>query len=742
MFTGLRRNVVRKEPLRPADPQTPNVLTDPKANAAEPRMATKSLSSMFPEISPSAVKHDNQVKVLQENEVNDAELTRPGEVPAQVEVIDISESDSSDNSPEAYQNATEQQREVSASTDLQPEPETQKEPSTPSKKRAAQDQDQDEAAVPSTPTPHSNKKARLRTPQSARVVSADTFFPATATGRGTRVVRTPTHRTARTMNPYYSAPAGALSTPSTPTVYSLAKALFQRGSASTAVVGRTEERAQVVGFLDKRLRTRGKGALYLSGLPGTGKSALLSEVVEERVRMFGEWSGGKKGRVRVAMINCMTVDSASEIFNMIHEELTQGEDDLVEEEEEVEEEGGDDDGEVMISGDGERLTQDRRNRLIIEDLERRLLRQPATTNQTRHIVVLDELDHIMTKDQEVLFRIFQWAFAANSSLILFGIANALDLTDRFLPRLRSNSLTPQLLAFKPYTAPEIEGIIEQRLWSLVGGRPDTVDGKQAPPPLMQTTAIQLCARKTASNTGDLRKAFDLCRRAIETVEEEVRRKQMTSAADNDGMPLGGRGSPGLAWKRALVTSGSTSQPMTALTLDTAPRVSISHVAKVCSAAFGGSMASRIKSLNLHQKAVLCVLVVSERTSSAATSKLTVMKLFDRYTSVCTNAKVLSVLPFSDFLDIVSALESHGVASVTGVCGRKGLGASSGDGGGGGGRARSSKGGGGASASRGGATGVRGEDYSQRRIVANVHQLDLMSAVGATPLLRSFLVEHV
>lgn len=699
---------------------------------------------MFPEISPSAAKHAKPVQVLQENEVNDAELTKPREVPAQVHVGEISEAESSDNSPDASQSANEPSEAMSCLVEIEGS-EKGKEPSTPSKKRSGGAQDQDGAAGPRTPTPH--KRAKLCTPQSARVVSADTVFSAaTVTARGTKV-RTPTHRTARTLNPYYSAPAGALSTPSTPTVYSLAKALFQRGSSSTAVVGRAAERAQLVGFLDKRLETRGKGALYLSGLPGTGKSALLSEVVEERVREFGaRWGGEKKGKVRVAMINCMTVDSASEIFNMIHEELTQGEDDFVEEEEDQ-----DDESETMISGDGERLTQDRRNRLIIDDLERRLLRQ-AGTSQTRHIVVLDELDHIMTKDQEVLFRIFQWAFAANSSLILFGIANALDLTDRFLPRLRSNSLTPQLLAFKPYTAPEIERIIEQRLWSLVGGRPEgipdagkAVAGPPPPPPLMQTTAIQLCARKTASNTGDLRKAFDLCRRAIETVEEEVRRKQMASAFDEDGVPLGGRGSPGLAWKRALVTSGSTSQPMTALTLETAPRVTIGHVAKVCSAAFGGSMATRIKALNLHQKAVLCVLVVSEQRPAASAAKLTVMKLFDRYSAVCTQARVLSGLPFSDFLDIVSALESHGVASVTGVCGRKGLGAFSGDGGGGGGgggRARSSKGGGGASASRGGGTGVRGEDYSQRRIVANVHQLDLMSAVGATPLLRSFLVEHV
>lgn len=592
-------------------------------------------------------------------------------------------------------------------------------PGTPRRKRrfditdnSPKETNEEYGQEPRTPSAHRSKRVRgVRTPQSARVVSADAYFPSI-------VRRTPTHRTTKTLNPYYSAPAGHLSTPSTPTVYSLAKALFQRGSNSTQVVGRSQERAALEKFLNRQLETKGKGALYLSGLPGTGKSALLNEVLEKRM---AHYSG--QFPIKVASINCMTVENASDIFTMIHQEITQDEDEtdfikreIKEEEEEVEK---------MISGDGERLTLDRGKRMIIEDLERRILGQPSSS-QTRHVIVLDELDHIMTKDQEVLFRIFQWAFAANSTLILFGIANALDLTDRFLPRLRSNSLTPQLLAFKPYTAPEIACIIEERLWSLLGGRKEG-DTKSAPP-LMHPTAIQLCARKTASNTGDLRKAFDLCRRSIETVEEEVRRQNTrdSSNADTEGLPQG-RGSPGLAWKRALV-NGSNSKTLTVLTLETAPRATISHVAKVCSTAFGGTMAQRIKVLNVQQKAVLCVLVVGERQS---TTKLTVMRLFDRYTQICGRDKVLTQLTFADFLDVVSALESNGVVSITGVCGRKGLGSAVG-------RMRTSKGGGGASASRS-ANGVR-DDYSQRRITANVHQLDLMSAVGATPLLRSFLIE--
>ena len=45
-----------------------------------------------------------------------------------------------------------------------------------------------------------------------------------------------------------------------------------------------------------------------------------------------------------------------------------------------------------------------------------------------------------------------------------GIANALDLTDRILPRLQARpNCKPQLLHFAPYTKDQIVAILEDRL---------------------------------------------------------------------------------------------------------------------------------------------------------------------------------------------------------------------------------------------------------------------------------------
>lgn len=42
--------------------------------------------------------------------------------------------------------------------------------------------------------------------------------------------------------------------------------------------------------------------------------------------------------------------------------------------------------------------------------------------------------------------------------------------------------------------------------------------------MIESSAVQLCARKVASVAGDARTALDVCRRAVETVESDTRRQ--------------------------------------------------------------------------------------------------------------------------------------------------------------------------------------------------------------------------
>lgn len=71
--------------------------------------------------------------------------------------------------------------------------------------------------------------------------------------------------------------------------------------------------------------------------------------------------------------------------------------------------------------------------------------------------MLDEIDQLDSKRQAVLYTIFEWA-CRPSRLVLVGVANALDLTQRALPRLQARGLAPATMHFAPYTKQQIVDI--------------------------------------------------------------------------------------------------------------------------------------------------------------------------------------------------------------------------------------------------------------------------------------------
>ena len=60
-------------------------------------------------------------------------------------------------------------------------------------------------------------------------------------------------------------------------------------------------------------------------------------------------------------------------------------------------------------------------------------------------------------------QVFSWTQQANSAVVLIGIANGLDLTERVLPMLKGRGLSPQVLHFMPYSKPQLVAIIRARI---------------------------------------------------------------------------------------------------------------------------------------------------------------------------------------------------------------------------------------------------------------------------------------
>ena len=52
---------------------------------------------------------------------------------------------------------------------------------------------------------------------------------------------------------------------------------------------------------------------------------------------------------------------------------------------------------------------------------------------------------------------------------------------------------------------------------------------------MEPMAIQFCARKVAAMAGDMRRALDICRRAVDVVEASVRSQQVLRVSGESGL---------------------------------------------------------------------------------------------------------------------------------------------------------------------------------------------------------------
>lgn len=457
-------------------------------------------------------------------------------------------------------------------------------------------------------------------------------------------------------------------TPSTPrsntvTIYNKGREVFAKGNVPSSLYGREKERAHLESFISSRIHSRSSGCIYVSGPPGTGKSAFVNDITSTV-------STGKP--VASSYINCMSVRNADDI----HIKLL---DDLVK--------------------DASKMTA--KPSITLKKL--------FYSNTQSYLIALDEIDHLLDVDLELLYTLFEWALDPKSSLILIGIANALDFTDRFLPRMKSRGLKPDLLPFLPYSSAQLSAIITSKLRSLL---PPTADKKCVP--FLHPTAIMFLAKKVSSQSGDLRKSLDICRRAIDLIEEETKKKAIMQAAEITPSPTPSPcKTPGILVenmnlsspvmrspakktpsKRLLDPVQKTAEAATLadLTFETAPRATIAHMARITATIFSNGAMQRLQNLNLQQKAVLCSLTALETRkremvsdpyyNTAAnpfapgtpsrkdnTSAPTIRELYETYSSLCKRENLLHPLTSSEFRDVVGSLET--LSMVSAVEGRAG-----------------------------------------------------------------------
>ncbi|XP_016965872.1 cell division control protein 6 homolog [Drosophila biarmipes] len=352
--------------------------------------------------------------------------------------------------------------------------------------------------------------------------------------------------------------------------------------------GREAQLQELREFFSSHLESQTSGSLYVSGQPGTGKTACLSLLLRDP-----EFSK----RLQRVYINCTSIASVGAVYKKLCAEL-----------------------QLKVSG--------RTERDHLEAIQRHL-----RTAKRMLLLVLDEIDQLCTSRQEVLYTIFEWPALPSSRILLVGIANSLDLTDRALMRLNARcELKPRLMHFPPYSKQQIVEIFKSRL-----AEAEVLD-------VFPPVTLQLLAAKVSAISGDVRRALDIGRRVVEIAEQQKR----------DGEKEFNMKALQLEGKEAVEAKEKQ---------DTLKPVQVTQVAAVLNKVYGASqnLEEDIEaSFPLQQKLMLCTLVLMLR--NERNKDISMGRLHEVYRRVCAKRNILA-LDQAEFTGTVDLVETRGILRI-------------------------------------------------------------------------------
>lgn len=217
--------------------------------------------------------------------------------------------------------------------------------------------------------------------------------------------------------------------------------------------------------------------LLLFGKPGTGKTAVVKNIVEHLIAKAKE----RNIEVIVPIINAKTANTAYKVLYEIAETMGINREDK----------------KVHFTGLSIGEATDR----ILQFIQKRNLHV---------IMVIDEIDSLVDKNGDDVLYSFTRAnerMTKGGFISLIGISNSLTFKDKLDPRVRS-SLSEEETVFNPYTVEQLRQILLER--SKLAFNEGAIS----------EATINLCAAMSGREHGDARKAIDLLRIAAELAERD------------------------------------------------------------------------------------------------------------------------------------------------------------------------------------------------------------------------------
>ncbi|KAG7352351.1 cell division control protein 6 [Nitzschia inconspicua] len=270
---------------------------------------------------------------------------------------------------------------------------------------------------------------------------------------------------------------------------SLKDASRQTKDDKNILVGREKEIKELLKFFRSAIRAESnvgdiKAAMIVAGPPGVGKTASVHAAIS---KLLKEQDDGIVPKFRFIALNGMEQRHPFDTYIRFWEALT---------------------------GKKHNGSHDR----ACELLEEYFTTSSPFPNDITTVLLLDEIDYLVTEKQSVIYNFFNWPKCAANvpqgrHLVVVGLSNTLNLVEQLIPSVQSRVGTEKCI-FKAYSLQDTVNILKAKM----------AEASQDYN-FFDDDAILFAAKKTAALSGDIRKAFQICRVAAETVTQEFEKQQ-------------------------------------------------------------------------------------------------------------------------------------------------------------------------------------------------------------------------
>jgi origin recognition complex subunit 1 len=252
--------------------------------------------------------------------------------------------------------------------------------------------------------PDSEDDGAPKTPRKRRKMNDATTPTSTRKSPAARKFLTPTHKRIVIKKQLQFTPLGTrvLSPSAISSPFQIARNQLHVSSVPAALPCREEEFSTVYAHLEAAITDGSGSCIYISGTPGTGKTATVREVVAQ---LQASVQAEEMDDFIFVEINGMKVTDPHQSYSLLWQALH-----------------------------NDRVSPSH----ALELLEREF--STPSPRRVPCVVLMDELDQLVTKNQSVMYNFFNWPGLRHSRLIVLAVANTMDLPERTL----SNKISSRL----------------------------------------------------------------------------------------------------------------------------------------------------------------------------------------------------------------------------------------------------------------------------------------------------------